>query len=190
MRIGELTGLQWEDIEFHKKGRSILHVNHSMTYFSNSEKKYVFELHKTKTKKGKRDIPLTDKAVRALQNQKFIKQSVINKGKEPLEGFEDLVFVTKNNRPTTQFLVSECMDGVVRKIHKKYPDMIFEKVTPHCLRHTFATRYLEAGVSFKVVSELLGHTQLQLTTDLYMHTTNDYLLDGVEQYEKLISAVG
>lgn len=190
MRVGELTGLQWKDIEFRKKGRSILHVKHSMTYFSNSERKYVFELHEAKTQKGKRDIPLTDKAVQALQNQKFVKQSVINNGKEPLDGFEDLVFVTKNNRPTTQFLVSECIDGVMKKIHKKYPNLVFEKITPHCLRHTFATRYLEAGVPFKVVSELLGHTQLQLTTDLYMHATNDFLLDGVEQYEKSVLETG
>jgi integrase len=189
MRIGELAGLQWKDIEFHKNERSILHVKHSMTYFSNSERKYVFELHQTKTKKGKRDIPLTDKAVQALQNQKLVKQSIIDSGKEPLEGFEELVFVTKNNRPTTQFLVSECMDGVMKKIHKKYPDLIFEKITPHCFRHTFATRYLEAGVPFKVVSELLGHTQLQLTTDLYMHATNDFLLDWVERYEQSVSAI-
>lgn len=181
MRIGELSGLQWEDIDFENR---VLHVRHSMTYFSNAEGKYVFELHPAKTNKGLRDIPLTAKAVTALRQQYFVKQTLINKGKMPLDGYEDLVFVTKNNRPTTQFLVSECIDCTIKRIHKNNPDLTFGKFTPHCFRHTFATRYLEAGVPLKTVSALLGHAQLQLTTDLYMHVTPDSLFKGVEQYER------
>lgn len=154
-----------------------------MTYFS-KDGKYRFELHPTKTHKGLRDIPLSDMAIKALRQQHFQKQTLINKGKEPLEGFENLVFVTRNNRPTTQFLVAECMEGTMRRIHKKYPDLVFEKVTPHCFRHTFATRWLEAEVPIKTVSAMLGHSQLQLTTDLYMHVTQESLFKGLEQYEK------
>lgn len=180
MRVGELSGLQWEDVDFEKQ---ILHVRHSMTYFSDSSGKYVFELHPTKTHKGLRDIPLSTKAIQALEQQYVLKQALV-KNKEPMEGFENLVFVTKNNRPTTQFLVSECINGTMKRIHKKFPDLAYEKFTPHCFRHTFATRYLEAGVPLKTVSALLGHTQLQLTTDLYMHVTQDALFAGVAQYEK------
>lgn len=180
MRIGEITGLQWKDIDFKKK---LVHVRHSMTYFS-KEGKYVFELHPTKTNKGLRDIPLTSKAIAALREQYFLKHSIANKGKEPLEGFEDLVFVTKNNRPTTQFLVTECIEGIMKKIHKNNPDLEFEWFTPHCFRHTFATRWLEAEVPIKTVSAMLGHSQLQLTTDLYMHVTQDSLFKGLEQFEK------
>lgn len=182
MRIGELSGLQWEDVDFRNK---VIHVRHSLTYFSNSEGKYGFELHPTKTRKGLRVIPLTTKAVTALQRQRFVKQTLINGGKEPLEGYENLVFVTKNNRPTTEFLVTECINGIIRRIHKNNPDLVFEKFTPHCFRHTFATRYLEAEVPLKTVSALLGHTQLQLTTDLYMHVTQESLFKGVEQYERI-----
>lgn len=179
MRIGELSGLQWGDIDFKKK---VIHVRHSMTYFS-KDGKYRFELHPTKTHKGLRDVALTDVAIKALRQQQFMKQTLINKGKEPLEGFEDLVFVTKNNRPTTQFLVTECIEGTMKRIHKNKPDLVFEKFTPHCFRHTFATRWLEAGVPIKTVSAMLGHSQLQLTTDLYMHITQDSLFKGLEIFE-------
>ena len=181
MRIGELTGLQWDDVDFNNK---VIHVRHSMTYFSNAEKKYVFEMHPTKTNKGLRDIPLSKNAANALRQQHFIKQKMINSGREPLVGYENLVFVTKNNRPSTQFLVSESIDAILQRIHKKYPEMEFEHFTPHCLRHTFATRCLEANVPLKTVSSLLGHTQLQLTTDLYMHVTQDSLVKGMEQFEQ------
>ncbi len=64
MRIGELSGLQWDDIDFNKK---VVHVKHSMAYVSNAERKYVFELHPTKTNKGLCVIPLTKKAAAALR---------------------------------------------------------------------------------------------------------------------------
>ncbi|MBQ7066348.1 MAG: site-specific integrase [Lachnospiraceae bacterium] len=180
MRIGELSGLQWEDIDYKKK---LIHVRRSMTYFS-KDGKYRFELHPTKTNRGLRDVALTAKAITALRQQYFVKQALINRGKEPLEGFENLVFVTRNNRPTTQFLVTECIEGTMKRIHKNNPNLVFEKITPHCFRHTFATRWLEAGVPIKTVSAMLGHSQLQLTTDLYMHITQDSLFKGLEQFEK------
>lgn len=180
MRIGELSGLQWEDIDYENK---IIHVNHSMTYFSKNGK-YTFELHSTKTNKGMRTIPLTDVATKALKQQ-YARKQMLYCDKEPVEGFENLVFVTKNNRPTTQFLVTECINGILKKIHTDYPDITFEKITPHCFRHTFATRWLEAQVPIKTVSAILGHSQLQLTTDLYMHVTQDSLFKGLEQFESL-----
>ena len=99
------------------------------------------------------------------------KQTITNSGKEPMEEFENLVFATKNNKPATQFLVTECIEGILKRIHKSNPDLVFEKITQHCFRHTFATRWLEAGVPLKTVSALLAYSQLQLTTDLYMHVT-------------------
>ena len=180
MRIGELTGLQWEDIDYKNK---IIHVNHSMTYFSKNGK-YTFEMHPTKTNKGMRNSPLTERAIKALRQQYFVKQTILS-SKEPLDGFENLVFVTKNNRPTTEFLVTECISGVVKRINKNNPDLAFEKFTPHCFRHTFATRWLEANVPIKTVSAILGHAQLQLTTDLYMHVTTDSLFKGLEQFESV-----
>lgn len=179
MRIGELTGLQWEDIDYKNK---IVHVRHSMTYFS-KEGKYIFELHSTKTNKGLRDIPLTAKAIEALRRQFFVKQTIINNKKVSLEGFDNLVFVTRNNKPTTEFLVKQCITSVIKKIRKNNPNLVFEDFSPHCFRHTFATRWLEADVPIKTISTILGHSQLQLTTDLYMHVTQDSLFDGLEQFE-------
>lgn len=43
----------------------------------------------------------------------------------------------------------------------------------HCLRHTFATRALEAGINPKVVQEILGHSTISMTLDTYSHVMPD-----------------
>lgn len=96
LRVGELSALQWEDIDFKKK---VIHVKHTLCYFSKNGK-YVFEMHDTKTNNGKRTIPLTAKAINSLKCQKLQKQEIILKGKTAKEEFQNLVFVTKNNQPT------------------------------------------------------------------------------------------
>ena len=51
--------------------------------------------------------------------------------------------------------------------------IIFERITPHTLRHTFATRAFESGIPPKVVQQILGHSSLEMTMDLYTHVTED-----------------
>lgn len=177
MRIGELCGLQWEDIDFKNK---MLYVNHTLCYFSN-DGKYVFEMHDTKTNNGKRAIPLTEKAIKALKRQKIQKQEIRLKGKIAPEGYEDLVFVTRNNKPTQQFLVQECMGLIIKKIQKD--NVNFEAFTPHAFRHTFATRALENGMQIKTLSRLLGHGDIQLTMNLYCHVTEDTLVEEMRKME-------
>lgn len=101
LRIGELMALTWSDIDLKKK---VLYVRRTLCYFR-KDGKYIFEMHDTKTKNGRRTIPLTQKAYEALRKQKVQKLEIELKGRKAPEGYGDLVFVTKNNRPTQQFIV-------------------------------------------------------------------------------------
>lgn len=178
LRIGELMGLMWEDVDFKKR---VLHVRRTMCYFR-KDGKYIHEMHDVKTKNGKRDIPLTNRAYDALKRQRLQKMEISLKGKTAPEGLENLVFVTKNNRPTQQFLVQECMLLIVRHIREIHPD--FEEFSPHTFRHTFATRAIENGMQPKTLQKLLGHSSLQMTMDLYCHVTEDTLFDAMKLMEK------
>lgn len=180
MRIGELCGLQWSDIDFDKK---VINVNHTMCYFS-KKGKYVFELHDTKTKCGKRKIPLTRTAIRALKIQKFQKQQLIYKGKIAEEQYRDLVFVTKNNKPTQQFLIQECMNLIFKHLIEDNGE--FDYFSPHTFRHTFATRAIENGMQPKTLSKILGHGTLQMTMDLYCHVTEDTLFAEMKKMEQVV----
>ena len=177
LRVGELSALQWEDIDFKKK---VIHVKHTLCYFSKNGK-YVFEMHDTKTNNGKRTIPLTAKAINSLKCQKLQKQEIILKGKTAKEEFQNLVFVTKNNQPTQQFLINQCMQLVIQNMNKAGID--FSPFTLHTLRHTFATRAIECGMNPKTLQKLLGHGTLQMTMDLYCHVTEDTLFLEMETFE-------
>lgn len=181
LRVGKLSALQWEDIDFKKK---VIHVKHTLCYFSKNGK-YVFEMHDTKTNNGKRTIPLTAKAINSLKCQKLQKQEIILKGKTAKEEFQNLVFVTKNNQPTQQFLINQCMQLVIQNMNKAGID--FAPFTLHTLRHTFATRAIECGMNPKKLQKLLGHGTLQMTMDLYCHVTEDTLFLEMEKFEKRCS---
>ena len=73
MRIGELMGLQWSDVDFEKK---VVHVRRSLCYFR-KDGKYVFEWHDTKTHNSKRTIPLTTRAMEALKKQRVRGQEIL-----------------------------------------------------------------------------------------------------------------
>ena len=61
--------------------------------------------------------------------------------------------------------------------------IVFEDFTPHCMRHTFATRCYEKGVKEKVVQKILGHSKLDMTLNVYTHTTDEMIEEDLQKIE-------
>lgn len=181
LRVGELCALTWEDVDLKKK---VLDIKHTLCYFSKNGK-YVFEMHDTKTSNGKRRIPLTAKAIAVLEKQTVQKHEIVANGKIAPKGYENLVFVTRNNQPTQQFIITECMSLIIKKIIKENEH--FKPFTSHTFRHTFATRAIESGMYPKTLQRLLGHGTLQMTMDLYCHVTEDTLFEEMQKFEQKCS---
>ncbi len=183
LRIGELSGLRWSDINFEEKTLTVERTYVYLHDVKNHQMKDVF--HSPKTKNSCRTIRLLDSTLELLE-QHHIQQNKekAELGEEwcPVEDGEDLVFTTKNGGPVRGLNVAETLNNYVKKINKqeeklaakeKREPVIFERITPHTLRHTFATRAFESGIPPKVVQQILGHSSLEMTMDLYTHVTED-----------------
>ena len=115
--------------------------------------------------KGKKErlLPIGDRALGAI-NKYLAKRNSYRKTKKQT----NIIFLNKNNKRIT--------DRGIRKIIKKYihTASLRSGVSPHTLRHSFATHLLNRGADLRSVQELLGHANLS-STQIYTHLTTDRL---------------
>lgn len=171
LRCGELTALRWEDIDFKSKTMT---VQHSM----DCDRKGKAELGDTKSEAGKRKIPLTDEAVSILKNQKnkLAKYNIVR-----ME-YSEFIFLNENGSPVKRTNYDRGLLTAAKKAG-------IDRLSMHTLRHTFATRCIEAGMKPKTLQIILGHSKISMTMDLYVHVTDDEKekeLRGVERMLKLV----
>ena len=115
-----------------------------------------------KSKSGYRTIPLTDEAIRILENQraKNKKLKLI-----PIE-WNDTVFLCRNGTPVKNSTYDTGLFKYCDRVGIPYFSM-------HVLRHTFATRCIEGGMKPKTLQKILGHSNIGITMNLYVHITED-----------------
>lgn len=186
LRIGEILALKWSDIDF---DHQVIHVRRTLVYVKCKDEmnpnygKMINAFHEPKTDKGKRKIPMTLRAYQILKRQKVWKEELLKKtdGKKALEGFEDLVFVTTRNTPIRQTDTDLVMQLISKRIEEKHEG--FKPLTPHTLRHTFATRCIERGMNPKTLQVIMGHSSVNITMNLYCHVTEDTLFTEMEKFE-------
>lgn len=163
MRNGEVRGLFWSDIDFENR---VIYVTGTLKYV-----KGIGHYKGTpKTKTSKRDIPMLgvcyDLLLEQRQNQEEQK-NLLGEWWEPLKGLENLVFTSNDGKPVSREKVTAELNKIIKKMHDDYVNI--PQFTFHSLRHTFATRGLEQGISLKIMQTILGHTTLAMTSDLYSH---------------------
>lgn len=69
------------------------------------------------------------------------------------------------------------------KFEKIIAECGLDKTNFHALRHTFATRCIEAGVDVKTLSEMLGHSDVKTTLNKYVHSSFELKQQSMQQFE-------
>lgn len=192
LRIGELLGLTWDDIDFKT---STVSISRTLLYMKNRQTgHFCFQFQSPKSRSSKRTVPLIPSlAILLKEHKKYQHTQRIARGPfwTPLPNMDNLVFTTKNGTPIQEVYIVKCLNAVTAKINRiEYQQALyenrdpvpFERITPHTLRHSFATRAFENGLAPKTVQELLGHSNINLTMNLYTHVTHDV---KVREMEKL-----
>jgi integrase len=156
MRQGELLALRWMDVDLEAR---TVRVRATLL-----ETKSGFEFAEPKSARSRRQIALTLAAVAALRRHRARQlQDRLYAGAAWTD--YDLVFTSEVGGP---------LDGsniLQRSFYPLLRDAGLPRVRFHDLRHSAATLMLSRGVPLKIVSEILGHSQISITADTYMHVT-------------------
>lgn len=161
LRIGEVCALKWEDINF---TTNIIHVRATVARIKNpnpkSAQKTILIIDRPKTKASMRDIPIPSMLVPYLQN---------------IRGQNGSGFVLSD---TAEFVSPRTYEY---RYHRILEDCGIPPVNYHALRHTFATRCIEVGVDVKSLSEMLGHADVSITLNTYVHSSMELKRAQIEK---------
>lgn len=188
MRIGELAALRWSDIDWETNVIKVTRTLVYQKYEADEQKSFHFENPKTAT--SKRNIPINHQCEMALKRQ-YMQKNVIAqkapKSKSADKQYADLLFTTKFDTPINSQIICEAIKKVVDEVNltRDYVDEI-EVFSPHCFRHTFATRCFEAGIQPKTVQAYLGHASLQMTMDLYTSVMPKHMSNEMDKVSEVL----
>lgn len=147
VRIGELCGIKWEDIDLKNLTVTINRTIERIADLSPSVNKTKVIINTPKTDSSRRVIPIP----------KFLKKVLQKHSKNGNCYF--LTGTEKYIEPHSCYI----------KYKKILSDNNIDHYSFHALRHTFATRCVEAGVDIKSLSEMLGHSSINTTLSVYVH---------------------
>ncbi|MFT3946406.1 MAG: site-specific tyrosine recombinase XerD [Agriterribacter sp.] len=116
-------------------------------------------------------IPIGRDAVKYINiyRETVRNQVVIKKGEE------DILFLNRRGSRMTRVMIFLVIKDLVSKANIK------KNISPHTLRHSFATHLVEGGADLRAVQEMLGHESIT-TTEIYTHLDRDYLRDTLQRF--------
>lgn len=192
MRVGEITGLRWCDIDLEEGS---INVNHTLVYFDKrAEERCTFAINTTKTKAGERSIPMLPKVKEAFLMEKEYQRECGVKSESIVDGYQDFIFVNRFGNVQHQGTLNKALRRIIRDCNFEILDksnqedaIILPKFSNHSLRHTFTTRMCEAGVNIKAMQEILGHADAETTMDIYAEATKELKKSELINFEEFFA---
>ncbi len=116
-------------------------------------------------------VPLGSYAKKSVQEYMLDCRSL----KSIKEGEEDIVFLNNRGARLTRIMIYTIISNAAKLAGIK------RKISPHSLRHSFATHLLEGGADLRAVQEMLGHSSIT-TTEIYTHLDSSYLKSVITEF--------
>lgn len=166
IRLGELCSLKWGDIDMEAGTLSIVRTVSRIKHFEEGENKTSLQVGAPKSRKSLRKMPLPDFLLKMSEERGISHASpdhyIFSDGDTPLD--------------------PRCFQKFYKKLLKEahVQDRKF-----HAIRHTFATRALELGVDVKTISELLGHSSVSITLNVYSHSLMEQKKAAIEKFNHM-----
>ncbi len=161
LRIGEICALSWDDIDFNSQ---IIHVRHTVSRVeqsnSDNSKSSILIIDTPKTRTSIREIPISKSLLHILMHMKESSTS-------------EYVISTHSG-----FLSPRTFDYRYKCVLRR---LGMPAVNFHTFRHTFATRCIEVGMDIKSLSKILGHANVSITLNTYVHPSMDIIRGQLER---------
>ena len=172
MRIGEICGLKWNDVDFES---NIIKIQRTVQRIVNIDGSSYINIGEPKSKSSKRTVILTDVAEEALLKYKRC-------------------FGEENCLPNNYILTNKHTPTEPRTVRQGYSRLLkandIQYIHPHGLRHTFTTYAIDNGIDVKTTSALLGHAHTSMTLDIYTHITEKQMKNTVNRLNEITSLKG
>lgn len=167
IRIGELCALRWGNISIPEKTLTVRNTLQRVKSSDvNSKKKTKVILSTPKSKYSFRTIPIPNELIEMLIPIQADSSNYV------LTGVSD------------KFVEPRTMQNHFKKIIKKCS---IDDANFHCLRHSFATRCVEVGFDIKSLSEILGHANVNITMNRYVHPTMELKRQNMNRLSDLFA---
>ena len=180
MRVGEVTGLRWCDIDLEN---GVIDINHTLVYYCHRHEVELngcyFNVNTPKTKASNRKIPMIESVKEAFLMEKANQEKTGIKCSAVIDGYSDFIFVNRNGKTQHQGTLNKAIRRIIRDcndevlLNDENATVLLPHFSCHSLRHTFSTRMCEAGINVKVIQDTLGHQDISTTMNIYTDATKE-----------------
>lgn len=166
IRLGELCALTWGDIDWESGFMSITKTVSRVKTFKQDSKKTELIVGTPKSRNSMRKIPVPEFLLKLVKQRNLWEEN------------EDAFVLSGKETPIDPRIFQKLYKKLIKEANLR--DRKF-----HAIRHTFATRGLELGVDIKTISEILGHSNVSITLNIYAHSLIEQKKAAMEKYNAM-----
>jgi len=187
-RVGEIIGLRWKDCDF---DNGTISINHNLVY--RQQDNGCCEMHITtpKTAAGCRTVPMLEEVRKALLQERK-RQMKEGGSSAEIDGYTGFVFTNRFgyvHNPQTinraiKRIYTACNEEEAAQAEKEHrKPLVIRHFSVHNLRHTFCTRFCENETNIKVIQDIMGHSDISTTMNIYAEATESKKRESFEKLE-------
>lgn len=178
LRVGEVTGLRWSDIDFEN---NVIDVNHTLVYYDKGNK-CGYAINSPKTPNSKRLVLMIESVRKVFEEEKRNQEENGIKCQSIIDGYTDFIFLNRFGNVLNHGILNkalrrimrDCNEEILTRHRGKDEPILLPKFSCHSLRHTFTTRMCESGMNVKVIQDVLGHSDISTTMNIYTDVTKEF----------------